>query len=274
MPTFKRNQLHKNQLKFTTAYDVHETLVEVLSGEGEESAPEEGHKLGLSLLKPLPESRTRCSTTPSIPSHFCSLIDHEKPSSDQCNFMMMDPPSIFSYYSDIPQTNRPKWRDHCPVRRNHDMNGKDIPCLCSTNQRTWFDCSRISRDDFRRGIDYNTEHFSLRSCGHQHDLDHSLELDIHVKKNEQLVRTRTAHADDTKKLLDETHDANEIRASFNAQPNIIFLEIDSVSLSYSERHFPKTWGLLQEHKIIGDTCPSGWCSGIFNKTSVGRLHAL
>ena len=279
MPTFKNNQLHKNEQKFTTAYDVHETLIEVLlGGETDKSSTERSNKLGLSLLKPLPESRRKCSTTSSIPSHFCPLVDggNEKPA-EQCNFMM-DPPSIFSFYSDIPQTNRPKWPDHCPVRRNHDMNGKDIPCLCSTNQRTWFDCSRISRDDVRRGIDYNTEHFSLRSCGHQHDLDHSLELNIHVKKNEQLVRTRTAHAEDTKKLLDGTYDANEVRASFDAQPNIVFLEIDSVSLSFSERHFPKTWSLLHEHKIIlnqGDaTCPTGWCAGMFNKTSVGKLYAL
>lgn len=118
------------------------------------------------------------------------------------------------------------------------------------------------------------EHFSLRSCG-DHELDHSLELDVHVKKDERLVDARQTLASETaESLFASSHSSGEIEASYEARPNIVFLEIDSVSLSYSERFFPHTWGLLRKHKILtgkeGVSCPTGWCAGVFNKTSVGE----
>ena len=275
LPTFKKNQLHQNQQKFTTAFDVHATLIDILLGNNP-GIVAEGNKLGVSLLTPLPQDRSKCSTTRAIPSSFCPLVDdsaRDSHAQGQCEFMR-DPCSVFSFFSDIPQMNRPHWPEKCPIRKNHDRNVHTSPCFCATNVRDWFDCSNISRKDFRKGIDYNTEQYSLRSCGYEHDADQSLELDIHVMKNEQVVKASLAAAEKTKKRLSQqTHiSKDEITASFDKQPNIIFLEIDSVSLSFSERHFPKTWSLLQQHKIVSDqdtpSCPTGWCAGVFNQSSV------
>ena len=278
LPTFKKDQLHQNQQKSTTPYDVHETILHVLLGDRDDtSIVENNNKLGTSLLTPLPQSRYQCTTTPGIPPGFCSLMKEKQTNPNQCTFMK-DPPSLFSFFSDIPHYNRPHWPNHCPIRQNHDINSDAIPnkpCLCATNHRNWFDCSNISRDEFRLGIN-NTEQFSLRSCGHQHDLDQSLELNIHVKKNEQVVQEQTTLAKSTMHRLAGTqHSEDNIKVSFDSQPNIIFLEIDSVSLSYAERHFPKTMSLLSKHKIVSDdkgasTCPSGWCASMFNQTSVGK----
>ena len=269
MPAFVRKQmrrtLHNNARMFTTAFDVHKTILDILLKE------EHSELLGLSLLKPLPDSRRLCQTTVEIPSQFCpSAPSKEK----QCRFMV-DPPSILSFYSDIPRNNRPRWPDQCPISRSHDVIGNKIgPCQCATNDRDWFDCSNISREDFRSSINLLSEHFSIRSCGN-HESDKSLDFDIHIKKNQELVNQRAALAKElARSNLAKSRRDDEIQASYDGQPNIIFLEIDSVSLSFSERFFPQTWGLLQRHKIQnateGMSCPSGWCAGMFNQTSVGK----
>lgn len=274
MPSFmKLDIVRQNAQKFTTAFDVHESMLDLLLGEA--SNPKmRPDQLGMSLIKRIPsESRNHCSHTPAIPSKFCSLLQEAHDLQHQCNFMI-EPPSVFSFYSDIPQINRPRWPNHCPVKRSHDsFDSSNGPCFCATNDRDWFDCSNIARDDFRTGADFKSENYSLRSCSH-HEMDQSLELDIHVTKNEQVIKERKALAEKVKKQWAKTHREADIQASFGAQPNIVFLEIDSVSLSFSERYFPKTWGLLNRHKIIEQddrvSCPSGWCAGTFNKSSVGK----
>jgi len=275
LPSFRRQGLKILQqnanYKYTTAFDVHETLLDVLLGRPNNNPPTGDNPLGMSLMKPLPDSRNRCGSTKAIPSKFCSLELDVK--DWQCNFMI-DPPSVFSFYSDIPQRNRPRWPDRCPVRRNHETSaeGNATVCSCATNRRDWFDCANTTRTAFRGGITLDVEHFSLRSCG-SHELDQSLELDIHVRKNEQVAESRrTLAAARAKALLARGHSESEIKASLDARPNIVFLEIDSVSLSNSERFFPQTWGLLGKHSILtgggGVSCPTGWCAGVFNKTSV------
>lgn len=279
LPTFaKLGAMGQNRYKFTTAFDVHETLLDLLSlkksDNGQQPANEK--QLGMSLVKPLPKSRVQCSSTPAIPQNFCSLLSGTKKQTTkegQCTFMR-DPPSVFSFYADIPQKNRPIWPDHCPARRNHEERGADTrsgPCSCATNSRGWFGCSNMTRSDFRKLVDSAGDHFSLRSCSN-HDLDQSLEFDIHVKESKDVVSERASLAKETARRLSGKYSDDEIKASFDAQPNIIFLEIDSVSLSYAERFFPLTWSLLNEHKIVttqdGSECPSGFCAGVFNKTSV------
>lgn len=271
MPAFFQKQMRKilqdNSQMFTTAFDAHKTIIDILLEE------EHTHSelLGMSLLKPLPKSRRLCQTTDVIPSEFCPT----RPSKGkQCQFMV-DPPSIFSFYSDIPRNNRPRWPDQCPISRNHENIGNEIgPCQCASNDRDWFDCTNMSREGFRSSINFQKEHFSLRSCGN-HESDKSLEFDIHIKKNQELVDRRIDLAKElAKSALAKSHRDDDIQASYEAQPNIIFLEIDSVSLSFSERFFPQTWGLLQRHKIQsstnGTSCPTGWCAGMFNLTSVGK----
>lgn len=269
MPAFFQKPMRKtiqdNAKLFTTAFDAHKTIIDVLLEEKHNELP------GLSLVEPLPDSRKQCQSTDDIPSQFCPIVPIK---GKQCRFMV-DPPSILSFYSDIPQNNRPRWPEQCPMRRNHDDIGNEIgPCQCATNERDWFDCSTMSREGFRDSLNLPSEQFSLRSCGN-HESDNSLELEIHVKKNQQLLDERGELAKLARSNLAKS-DRNDvdIQASYDGQPNIIFLEIDSVSLSFSERFFPKTWGLLQRHKIHsgteGSLCPTGWCAGMFNQSSVGK----
>ena len=269
MPSFHQKKLDlisQNAQMYTTAFDVHETILDVFLGSIAKGSP------GLSLVQPLPKGRTQCRTTEAIPSNFCPLIaGTNQQHHGQCNFMV-DPPSVFSFYSDIPPSNRPTWPIQCPVRKDHStvVGSPNGQCFCATDKREWFDCSSLSRLDFQTSANQYKEQYSLRSCGN-HELDESLELNIHVTKNDKVVETRKALAAETKSRLASIHGEESIKA-FDNQPNIIFLEIDSVSLSYSERYFPKTWSLLNQHKIVKDkgvtTCPTGWCAGVFNKTSV------
>ena len=245
MPTFQKFKvLTKNADKYTTPFDVHETLSQALLGERGQS------EYGQSLLDPLPVTRKNCSHVSSIPASFCALAtppnrDHQP----QCRFMV-DPPSIFSYFADMPRTNRPKWPKACPRAKKRQASRSD--CLCASDRKDWHRCSL--------GNETSEDNYSLRSCG-QHDLDTSLEIEIHVKKDEVLAESRRRLAAHTKKILG--------LESSHTQPNILFIEVDSVSLAASDRHFRKTWRLLQKYGIGSDgSCQSEWCAAAFNQTSV------
>ena len=246
MPTFEKFKvLTENADKYTTPFDAHETLSQALLGDRGKS------DYGLSLLEPLPSLRNDCTLVSSIPASFCALV--APPNGDrqpQCRFMV-EPPSIFSYFTDIPQNNRPKWPKACPLaKKRQTVHQSD--CLCASDKKGWHQCSS--------GGGTSLDNYSLRSCG-QHDLDTSLEIDIHVKRDEALVESRQKLAAYTKNRLG-------IESSYS-QPNILFIEVDSVSLAASERHFRKTWSLLKKYGIGSDgSCQSEWCAAAFNQTSV------
>lgn len=245
MPTFQKfNVLTKNADKYTTPFDAHETLSQALLGERGQT------EYGLSLLDPLPAVRNDCTLVSSIPASFCALV--APPNGDrepQCRFMA-EPPSVFSYFADIPLNNRPRWPKACPLAKKRLASQSD--CLCASDKKDWHRCSS--------GDETSQDNYSLRSCG-QHDLDSSLEVKIHVKREEELAESRRKLAAHTENQLglDSSH----------SQPNILFIEVDSVSLAASERHFRKTWSLLKQYAIGGDgSCQSEWCAAAFNQTSV------
>ncbi|KAL7471954.1 hypothetical protein ACHAXS_012264 [Conticribra weissflogii] len=278
MPS-KGDKFLANSKLFVTPFDVHETILDVVLGYSQrDSVNDDSH--GISLVTNLPPNRLKCNTTISIPSDFCNLFEFK---ADSCEFMT-DPPSIFSFYSDIPRQNRPKWPKNCPRRRDHKLRAfqdDSSHCHCATNERQWFPCSNMTRDEFHKGVNFSVENFSMRSC-YNHDLDRSLEFEIHVKENNLVSTNSSTRSKATERELSDVYGDTEVRSSFQAQPNIIFLEIDSVSLSFSERHFPRTWSLLNKHRIITPnnddrtniTCPTGWCAGAFNKTSVVGQNSI
>ena len=239
MPTFENfSKLQELSKLYTTPFDVHATILDVILGK-QYNDQTQTDSLGISLATH-PErhnnlsSRVKCGNNPAIPTEFCNLLQKSK--ENTCTFML-DPPSIFSYYSDIPPTNRPRWPRHCPVRRDHtaiaSLN-KKTPCSCATNIHNWLDCSNTTRDDFRKGINFTEENFSMRLCK-LHDLDEAdeaLEFDIHVKENELVSSSSQIQREETMKELSRDNDKADVKASFDLQPNIIFLEIDSVSYSY------------------------------------------
>lgn len=238
LPSFQkseRSHMKQNADLFTTPFDVHETILDSLLQTSTSSGTH-----GASLLKALPKERMKCNSTSDIPANFCAIIEQNNMHNhSQCIFMT-DPPSITSFYSSIPQANRPSWADQCPLKRT-------VP-------------AEVDREHC---LELQDSSYTLRSCG-QHDFDKKLQLDIHVTRNEELVQKRKA-------LLAKNRETNYLSRT-NDLPNIIFLEIDSVSLSFSEKFFPKTNRLLYEHRIItqegSNVCPTGWCAAAFNKTSV------
>lgn len=250
LPSFEKNEginaFRQNARdSYVTAFDVHETILDVLLQTSSKN------ELGASIAKMLPKTkRNRCDTTIAIPQEFCSLIQRSNTIHGECKFMT-DPPSVLSFYSDIPARNRPVWPDRCPLKNPvKSVQPRSKNCICATDTRERFDCS-ISRNH----LDFPDSSYTLRSCG-QHDRDSSVELGIHLSRNEQLIQAKKALSADSGRRL----------------PNILFLEIDSVSLSYSTRHFPKTWSLLNQHKIVSSSdiisCPTGFCAAAFNRTSV------
>jgi len=88
-------------------------------------------------------------------------------------------------------------------------------------------------------------------------------VNIKLTRNETLVRD---HIEKKSRMLDGSHELEDM-------PNILFIEIDSLSHSAALRHMPKTMAKLYKHRMIdseeeGVHCPSGFCAAMFNKTSV------
>ena len=190
--------IQTNSDKYITPFDIHKTILNFILNSSSNST----HGIALDT-KTLPIERSTCKRTQEIPSDFCTLFEKTySKKHDQCVFMT-DPPSIFSFYSDIPRTNRPIWPDRCPLRRNHSYDAAS-----SKGE----ECSEFKDDSY-----------TLRSCG-WHDKDKAMDLKINVTRNEHLVEERKA------RVIKSTDD----RIGY-IQPNIIFLEIDSVSLSQVRR---------------------------------------
>lgn len=66
-----------------------------------------------------------------------------------------------------------------------------------------------------------------------------------------------------------------------ALPNILFIEIDSVSRAYADRHLPKTRALLAKHRIqkapsqnASAHCPTGLCAADFELSNVVGAASL
>lgn len=91
-------------------------------------------------------------------------------------------------------------------------------CKCATTSRKWANCS-----DMRKGPD---DEFLLVRCG--------CEVDIHVGVGRQVQRGQPSNLAAT-------------QVSFRrgtVPPNVLILQLDSVSRAYAQRHLPRTWAFL------------------------------
>ena len=85
-----------------TAFDVHETILQATL------QTKRRDRIGQSLFGQLPDERRQCHTTAGIPKKYCNLLVPTKVKPKTCT-MMVEPPSVHSFYADIAQTNRPTW---------------------------------------------------------------------------------------------------------------------------------------------------------------------
>ena len=232
--------LAKNKDLFTTPFDVYDTIVDGTALQNTMSS-----ELGSSLLKKLPDSRKNCISTPGIPSKFCELLSgrpvikdglelYLRKDQEQCKFMPTVP-SVLSFYADIPRENRPSFPE-CKTNYTKEITSDE--CLCATKRHSgsnnWFPCTSNSTKE------ENTTDLLIRKCSHKIVPSETVEIDINIVRNDTLADQQI------KKLPNMLNQS----AKIDSLPNILFIEIDSISRSAALRHLPKTMKALQSHRIV------------------------
>ena len=281
--------LKKNQDLWVTPLDVHETVLDATLQR------RRSNRLGTSLLQPLSDDRKDCSKTPGIPQRFCSLLNPTKKQEKKCTFMS-EPPSIQSFYADIPKQNKLSWPKCVKEEKIADENLE--ACLCSTNHpkraKHWLRCDDPEYKKMKRQRIKNQDPLSMKTCKVKGSSKYTMEIDIDVKRRSLAVQrsqfefrsiSYKAKLDMQKRNSKKTKKGGgELRKkSHNGEierlPNILFIEIDSLSQSAASRHMPKTLAFLKSHQIINDkengiSCPTGFCAANFNKTSVMGQNSI
>lgn len=167
------------------------------------------------------------------------------------------PPSILSFYADIPKEN--KFRLLRPSAKIPRKRAKVVKgCKCATNTKPWFSCNY---HPWSTSTFHDKDTFILVDCPNRR-----IHLEINVVRNEVLLRR-------------STQKRNDGGSAHLDKINIIFLELDSVSLEYANRHFPKTRELLKKYRIkqVDENdfeCLSGMCSAEFPYTSLVGANSI
>ena len=170
---------------------------------------------------------------------------------------VVTPPSILSFYADIPKEHKLKLVKPSTeqiMKRAKVFKG----CSCATTRSHWAPCD-VHPWERRRFDDRET--FILVDCPGQ-----PLHLEIKIGENQQLLKRSSS-----KRAISKMYDVEKI--------NIVFLEIDSASQQYADRHFPKTRELLKEYRIkqSGETeydCMDGICSAEFTHGSLVGANSI
>lgn len=244
---------------YVTPFDVHTTLLDATLGNAQKR---KDALHGVSLLSTLPSSRQVCRETKEIPEQFCDLFDlgtKQKISSE-----IPSPPSILSFYADIPKESRAH-RQMCSVdntslpetlRYGHF----EEKCRCTTSHKAWHNCSSHPWGTTHANSTNVHEHFVLIDCPNK-----VLHFETRITREQQLADRFTTMNHQNAQL--ET-----------PPPNILFLEIDSVSIAYANRHFPKTRELLKSHRIHSSDrefqCKSELCSADFSQFTIIGPHSV
>ncbi len=259
--------LEVNKELWVTPYDVHETILDVSLG-----AERKADQIGSSLLHPLPHNRAKCHETPGIPDRFCSLLNGPKKNNKnkKCT-MMREPPSVHSFYSDIIQMNRPSW-PKCKMTEEV-VNLETEECLCSTNiypirtSEYWIPCNSSRFEEIDAVREAKADPLRMKTCKLKGLSEYIMDINITVTPRQKTSEERQMIRGEIQKELNADVELEVI-------PNILFIEIDALSRSGAMRNLPKTMSLLQSHQIrtIEENealhCPTGFCAGIFNKTSI------
>lgn len=254
---------HTNKMKWTTPYDVHKTLRDIMLTETlDESQRSRITSRGLSLLKPLPHSRTECSSSDDIPKRYCDLLKARNPNEELNQSEMVSPASMLSFFADIPICQK-KAKEKCltgTVFAEKELFTNRFPesCLCSTSHRNWYSCDEHpwSQESASTHPAYPQEYFAFVDCP-----DKTLHFETRFERDPDILNG-----------LDLISHRNE------RPPNILFIEVDSVSIAHADRHFPKTREYLRKHRIRsgGSTysCESGICAADFTRFSVSGPNSI
>ena len=255
--------LEQNKNLFTTPFDAYETILDFLLRKNAD-VRQQGSS-GSSLLQRLPSSRSSCASVPGIPLLACELVEYS-PSAKASQLIIPNPPSALSFYADIHRENRPALeklgRQNLTSHLFHDI------CLCATDRRPWYNCSRHPWEDDKvepDGLHVPSEIFVMIDC------PDAQKIEIQVKPDPQILKRSYITKAQQSGLAD-------------VRPNILWIEVDSVSGAYADRHFPQTRELLSTYRLRpqepshGDGLDGGskkiecnsakWCSAELSRFTV------
>jgi len=237
-PRIDMEAFTENSQLWTTAFDLHETMIQLTSKSKIDNKHHQKFSGGKSLFEALPSTRGCCDDTTDIPSEYCTIAKTE--SSNQC-VRIPNPPSLLSFLADIPLSNRPNFKAICTGLRESTPSEPSLlkVCECATSHRDWHMCT--GHPWGINGVlsqDFPEEHFALMKCrGEKPSIDTRI-----IKQHELLSAVSRSRG----KAL---------------KPNILLIEVDSVSTAYADRHFPLTRNFLKAHKPRRSTKGEARCDG-------------
>jgi hypothetical protein len=251
--------IRENQQMYTTPVDLFETLQRV-HGESslvdaeiyQESSP------GRPLTLKLPTERSRCDSITELHGAICNGVASNSNETIKPESELPAPPSILSFYADIPQ----KHKFQLPVQQVEGTPQRaelSKGCLCSTNVRPWFICENTHPWELG-GDTYVKEYFLLAHCPNK-----QIHLEIRMLPNDTLMKRSKS-----KRELSGLSNTTNV--------NVLFLELDSVSREYADRHFPKTRELLKRYRLQQRQnhyeCRESMCSADFSFVSLAGANSI
>jgi len=217
-----------NAAMWTTPFDVHETMTSLTMPSKRSSVERKGR----SLFTALPAGRKSCAGTKDIPPAFCELKAHAPHSS--CT-KMASPPNVLSFYADFPEERRTRFPMDCKLMWNKTASRASFNerCQCATSHRGWYRCGEHPWGSAETRSTRNPEeYFALVKCRGQ----------------KMTIDTRVTPSRDFLANLQQRKLALPL-ASPKRLPNILFIEVDSASIAYADRHLPLTRSFLKRYKM-------------------------
>lgn len=264
-PSIDADGLRRNaeNSMWITPFDLHETMLAV-------ALPPDmtvGIRKGVSLLSQLPGTRKTCLTTNEIPSEYCVLKQENVVATNDPNQMcskMARPPNVLSFYGDLPVSKRNHFPLDCRLVGNKTASqaSPSRRCQCATSHREWYRCTEHPwGNEGAQSKSSPHEYFALVKCR-----DQKLAIDTRVNSGKVFHDIQRRQLDTSTKTL-------------KSRPNILFVEIDSASTAYAERHLQHTRKFLQRFKLRQSQdgqieCNDGICAAEFNLFSVNGPNSI
>jgi hypothetical protein len=252
----KGHIMESNAPLWTTPFDVYQTMIELTVGRMDRNTSQ-------SLLMPLPETRKTCHGTPTIPKRFCDIHDAFAGKEDVTESCPKTPrpPSILSFYADIPKDNRPMLLQNNCTKTQGETFDFENECICGTSHSDIHPCKEHPwGPNSINSTEKEEEYFAVVKCPNRVE-----RLDSRVLRQKEFVDRYRNHTQDSSKA--------------HRSPDILVLEIDSVSKAYAERHLPLTMRLLLKHQLTRDNrghlhCTDGICALDFERFAVVGANSV
>jgi hypothetical protein len=302
-----RESLHGRTMEanaglWTTPFDAHQTMLDMTVGRDAMDETE-------SLFTPLPDARKSCRGASAIPERFCVLHDifEGKSQTTETCPKMPQPPSILSFYADIPKNNRPMLLSQkCSGTEGGPFDFTE-ECICGTSHRDLYPCkehpwgpeginstqraeeyfavvkckNRVERLDnrvLRRQVIIDRYHSAQNVTSDERQPSSAAFSKSSIDYRRQVIIDRYHSAQNVTSDERQTSSAASSKSSTDytktpRSPDVLVLEIDSVSKAHADRHLPLTRRFLKGHRVHKDEsgmlhCTNGVCALDFSRFSV------